>query len=353
MNQPGGAKRRPTMHDVAERAGVSLKTVSRVINHEGGVRPDLVAKVHEAVNALGYQRHDSARQLRTGGGASKTIGFIQVDVANPFFSAIFRGIEDLATENGYQVIAGSSDGDPDQQDAVLRALIARRVDGIIMVPSGDRLDLLNDEMKRGTPVVFLDLQPPDGIVGDLVRSDHRGGARAITRQLIEHGHERIAFVGDDPTIDSAEERFIGFAEAMSQAGLAVNPKWVSRELSDRSRSCDAVKTLLKSYPDPSAPTALVAGQNFITIGAVQALHDLGLQHQVALVGFDDIDLANLVEPGITVMPQSPRELGRRAAELLFHRLAGDTRPPVLEIPDDGIIVRGSGEIAPPSVPGSV
>jgi LacI family transcriptional regulator len=316
------------------------------VNREGGVRPDLVDRVETAIDDLGYQRHDSARQLRTGGGASKTIGFVQVDVANPFFSAIFRGIEDVATEHGYQVIAGSSDGDSDQQDAVLRALIARRVDGIIIVPMGDRLGLLTAEMERNTSVVFLDLEPRAGIAGDLVRSDHRGGARTITRHLVEHGHERIAFIGDDPSIFSAEERFQGFAEAMREGGLAVDPRWTVRESSDRSRARAAVTRLLESYPDDSAPTALVAGQNFITIGAVQALHDLDLHHKVALVGFDDVDLADVVEPGITVMPQSPRELGQRAAHLLLRRLGGHNGPPELEVPDDRMIIRGSGEIAP-------
>ena len=248
MNQLRVARRRPTMHDVAHEAGVSLKTVSRVVNREGGVRPDLVDRVETAIDNLGYQRHDSARQLRTGGGASKTIGFVQVDVANPFFSAIFRGIEDVATEHGYQVIAGSSDGDSDQQDAVLRALIARRVDGIIIVPSGDRLELLTAEMERNTSVVFLDLEPRAGIAGDLVRSDHRGGARTITRHLIEHGHERIAFIGDDPSIFSAEERFQGFAEAMTESGLAVEQRWVKRELSDRTRTRAAVTQLLETLP---------------------------------------------------------------------------------------------------------
>lgn len=347
MNQLRVARRRPTMHDVAHEAGVSLKTVSRVVNREGGVRPDLVDRVETAIDNLGYQRHDSARQLRTGGGASRTIGFVQLDVANPFFSAIFRGIEDVATAHGYQVIAGSSDGDSDQQDAVLRALIARRVDGIIIVPWGDRLGLLTAEMERNTAVVFLDLEPPEGIAGDLVRSDHRGGARTITRHLIEHGHERIAFIGDHPSIFSAEERFQGFVEAMSEGGLAVHRRWVNRELSDRTRTRVAVAQLLANFPDDSAPTALVAGQNSITVGAVQTLHDLDLHHKVALVGFDDVELADVVEPGITVMPQSPLELGRRAAHLLLRRLGGYEGPAELEIPDDRIIVRGSGEIAPP------
>ena len=131
---------------------------------------------------------------------------------------------------------------------MLRALIARRVDGIIIVPWGDRLGLLTAEMERNTSVVFLDLEPPDGITGDLVRSDHRGGARTITRHLIEHGHERIAFIGDHPSIYSAEERFQGFVEAMTEAGLAVEQRWVKRELSDRTRTRAAVANSSRSTP---------------------------------------------------------------------------------------------------------
>lgn len=269
-----------------------------------------------------------------------------MDVANPFFSVIFRGIEDVAVEHGYQVIAGSSDGDSDQQDAVLRALISRRVDGIIIVPSGDRLDVLAKEMRRGTPVVFLDLEPPSEIDGDLVRSDHRGGAAALTRHLIDHGHERIAFVGDDSSIYSAEQRYLGFRDVMDERGLAVRPEWVHRDLSDPNRSRDAVVQLLADHPNRATPTALITAQNFITIGGVRALHHLGLQRDIALVGFDDVDLADVVEPGITVMPQSPRELGGRSAHMLFRRLAGDSSPPTLEIPEDRLIIRGSGEITP-------
>ena len=134
---------------------------------------------------------------------------------------------------------------------------------------------------------------------------------------------------------------------MTESGLAVEQRWVKRELSDRTRTRTAVTQLLERYPDGSAPTALVAGQNFITIVAVKTLHDLDLHHRVALVGFDDVELSDVVEPGITVMPQSPRELGQRAAHLLLRRLGGYDGPAELEIPDDRIIVRGSGEIAPP------
>ncbi len=346
---PRRGDRRPTMRNVAAAAGVSLKTVSRVVNGEGGVRADLVGKVERAIDESGYQRDELARQLRARAGDSKLIGFVQTDVARPFFSAIFRAIEDVAAARGYEVIAGSSDGKPEQQEAVLRALIGRRVDGLIVVHSGDRIGALIDEVERGTPVVCVDLDAPASLHVDRVRSDHHGGARVLTEHLIRHGHRAIAFIGDLPTFSSAAERYRGFEQAMRDAGLRIRTEWVHRDAGDWSRSRDIVVTLVGSHPGSSAPTALVTAHDFVTIGAVRALHALGLEHDVALAGFDDVDLADVVDPGITVMPQSPLFLGRRAAQLLFDRLDGDTSPPVLVVPDDRIIVRGSGEIRPAPV----
>ncbi len=346
---PRRGGRRPTMRDVAAAAGVSLKTVSRVVNRERGVRAELVGQVERAIEESGYQRDELARQLRTRGGDSKLIGFVQMDVARTFYSTIFRAIEDVAAARGFEVIAGSSDGKPEQQEAVLRALIGRRVDGLIIVHSGDRLGALVDEVERGTPVVFVDLEAPPGLHVDRVRSDHLGGARVLTEHLIGHGHRDIAFVGDLPEFSSAEERYRGFEQAMRHAGLAIRAEWIHRDAGDPGRSRDIVLALLDSHPGPSAPSALVTAHDVVTIGAVRALHALGLEHEVALAGFDDVDLADVVDPAITVMPQSPLFLGRRAAQLLFDRLDGDASPPVLVVPDDRLVVRGSGEIRPAAV----
>ena len=175
--------RRPTMRDVADRAGVSFKTVSRVVNVEGGVSPDLVERVEAAVQALGYRPDGRARHLRQGGTTTGAIGFILVDVANPFFSSILRGIEEVARTHDTLVLAGSTDGAVAREDQLIEAFVSRRVDGLIIVPSGTGAGALQGELDRGTPVVFLDLEPSDSAV-DLVRSDHRGGAELATRHLL-------------------------------------------------------------------------------------------------------------------------------------------------------------------------
>jgi len=329
------------MRDVAERAGVSFKTVSRVVNDEGGVSDDLVVRVRQAVELLGYRRDDRARRLRQGA-RTGTIGFVLVDVANPFFSAILRGIEEVARSEEYLVFSGSSDGIEDRQNQLVEAFVARRVDGLIVVCSGPGSGSLGHEVDRGTPVVFLDLEP-ERLDSDLVRSDHRGGAALATRHLREHGHRDIAFFGDEATVFSARLRLDGYRDAMKEGRLEIAE---GRVVHGR-HSSDVWRRMISEYlarNDP--PTAIFTGQNFITIGAAQALHDLELRETIAHVGFDDVELADVVRPGISVVPQHPLDLGKRAAELLFARLAGSTAPFIREIVPASIIRRGSGEILP-------
>jgi LacI family transcriptional regulator len=333
-------QRRPTMRDVAELAGVSFKTVSRVINDEGGVSGDLAVRVRQAVEVLGYRRDDRARRLRQGDSRTGTIGFVLVDVANPFFSAILRGIEEVARSEDYLVFAGSSDGVEERENQLVEAFVARRVDGLIIVSSGPGTGSLGHEVDRGTPVVFLDLEP-ERLGGDLVRSDHRGGAALATRHLQKYGHRDIAFFGDDASVFSAGLRGEGFRDAIREAGLDVDE---GRIVHGRHTS-EVWRSLIAEYlgrTDP--PTALFTAQNFVTIGATQALHDLELHETIALVGFDDIELADVVRPGISVVPQHPRDLGKRAAELLFARIAGSPAPFIRDIVPASVIERGSGEI---------
>ncbi len=330
------------MRDVAERAGVSLKTVSRVVNDESGVTAALEARVTEAISDLGYQPDDRARFLRRTAPSSKSLGFVQMDVANPFFAAILRGLEDVARSRGHLVLAGSSDGDPAREEALVASFIARRVDGLVIASCHPDLDFLTTELQHGTPVVFVDLEPAAD-VGDLIHTDHRGGAAAATRHLIDNGHRDIAFLGDRLVYWSAAERRQGFLDEMAAAGLPT--PWVVTDLHGPDEAETGALEVLGAEP---RPTALFTAQNFVTIGAVRALHRLGLQHEIAVVGFDDVELADVVEPAISIVPQDPTELGRLAGERLYQRLADGTPPqPPTSLPVD-VVARGSGEIPPPS-----
>src|SRR5689334_2490742 len=195
------------MRDVAEAAQVSLKTVSRVVNHEAGVRPDTAARVLAAIDALGFRRNEMARALRRQ--RSHTLGLVIEDVANPFYSAITRAVEERAREAGMLVIAGSSDEDAERERDLLRLLCDRRVDGLIVVPAGRDHRYLLPDLAGGIPAVFVD-RPAGQIEADAILIDNLGGARAATEHLLARGHRRIAMVGDALSTYTTAERVAGF-----------------------------------------------------------------------------------------------------------------------------------------------
>ena len=329
---------RPTMKDVAARAGVGLKTVSRVVNGEPGVTPDTERRVQEAIDALGFRRNDSARVLRKGRTAS--VGLVLEDLADPFYGPLSRAVEEVARAHGALLINGSSAEDPDREQELALALCARRVDGLIVIPAGSDHRYLEPEMKAGVATVFVD-RPAGGIDADAVLSDSFGGSRDGVAHLIAHGHRRIGFVGDQPRIHTARERLRGYRSAMEEAGLEVDESWVSLGPTDPERVRAAVTAMLAG---PEPVTALFAGNNRVTVTAVRTL--AGREHPVALVGFDDIELADLL--GITVIAQDAAALGRTAAERLFRRLDGVEDAPAQVVLRTTLIARGSGEVPPPA-----
>lgn len=329
---------RPTMRDVAREAGVSLKTVSRVVNGEPGVTDALADRVRSTIEVMGYQPDDRARFLRRAAPSSKSLGFVQMNVANPFFAAILRGLEDVARARGHLVLAGSSDGEPDREEALVKSFIARRVDGLIIASCHPDLAFLTAEMGHGTPVVFVDLEPAAD-VGELIHADHRGGAAAATAHLLDGGHRDIAFLGDHPHYWSADQRRLGFLDAMTTAGLTT-PRVLSG-LGDPAAAEAATRNLLQASP---RPTALFTAQHFVTIGAIRALHGLGLQHEVAMIGFDEVELGDVLDPAISVVPQDPAEIGRVAGERIYARLDGAAPLPAPIALPSTVVARGSGEI---------
>ena len=324
------------MKEVARVAGVSLATVSRAVNGADDVREGLAARVRDAVKLLGYRRDLTASTLRRADRHSASIGLIVEDVSNPFFSAVHRGVEDVARPHGVLTFVGSSDEMPERERELAEAFAARGVDGLVIVPcAGDQSYLLRDH-EAGTALVFVD-RPPRFMAGDAVVSDNAGGAQAAVEHLIAGGHRRIGFLGDRVGVFTATQRRAGYYEALARAGIPRTPELERMELADSARACEATLELLRA-PDP--PTALFAGQNLITIGAIRALRELGCQREVALAGFDDVVLGDLLEPGITVVAQDPHALGRAAGELLFAR-GGESRQVVVPT---RLIARGSGEI---------
>ena len=329
------------MREVAAVAGVSLSTVSRVVNGIE-VQPELARRVREAVALLDYRRDLTASTLRRADRLSATIGLLLEDVANPFFSALHRSVEDVAGQRGVLAFAGSSDEDPARERELVEDLLARGVDGLIITPTGGDQSYLARDHRAGVALVFVD-RPPRFLDADAVVSDNAGGAYEAVSHLVTNGHRRIAFLGDRPEVHTAVERLRGYREALAQHGVREDPALVRYPLLSPDEAFEATRELL-SRPEP--PTALFTSQNLITIGAVRALHDAGRQHTIGLVGFDDIALADVVDPPLTVVAQDPGGLGHAAAELLFVRLDGDDAPSrTVELPTT-LIRRGSGEIPP-------
>jgi len=313
------ARPRPTMTDVAHHAGVSLKTVSRVVNGEP-VRPETAAAVREAIHALGFRRNEAARTLRSRQ-RSRMVGLVIKDLANPFYSAIARGVEEVMRRRDELVIAGSSDEEPEVERELTLLLCERRVDGLLIVPTGEAHRYLLPELDVGMHVVFID-RPPGDIEADLVLLDNVGGAHSAVDHLVERGHRRIAMVGDDMAIYTARERWRGFCDALAAAGCEVDEALVRVGVHDSATAERVVRELL-AVADP--PTGIFAGNNRIATGAVRALADTGAQAE--LVAFDDLELADLLSVPVSTIAYDPADLGRRAAELLCRRLDGDAAPP--------------------------
>jgi LacI family transcriptional regulator, galactose operon repressor len=331
------------MRDVAALAGVGLKTVSRVVNGESNVSAETRARVEAAIDQLDYRRDINASLLRRLGRKTATIGLVLEDVSNPFSSALHRAIEDRARERGVLLFTGSCDEDSDRERELIGTFRARRVDGIIVVPaSGDHRYLLPEQRAR-TPLVFVD-RPPRFINADSVISDNVGGAERAIAHLAASGHRRVGFLGDALEIQTAADRLQGYSLGLEALGVALDPAIVRTGL----RSVDAAALAATELLRAGKPlTALFTAQNLVTIGALHALRQLGLEQETALVGFDDVELADLLEPAVTVVAQDPAAMGSAAADMLFRRLDGDDSPPEHVVIEVELIVRGSGEIPLP------
>jgi LacI family transcriptional regulator len=332
---------RPTMRDVAALADVSLKTVSRVINGQSTVAPDLAERVRRAAAVLDYRPNLTARNLRSSGGRTRTIGVLLEDVANPYSSALHRTIENAAAERGVAVFAGSVDESPQRERELALALVSRQVDGLIIMPAGDDQSYLASEQRSGLGLVFID-RPPRLLRADAVLSDNVGGAREAVRHLLAAGHRRIALLSDLAEISTAAARRDGYLAALAEAGVAVDPELMIGDLHGTDAGVEATLALL----DGPAPTALFTTQNLITIGAVRALRRRGRAHEIALLGFDDFLLADLLQPGVSVIAQDLGAIGTSACEMLFTRMDGAELPAQVRTIPTRLIARGSGEITP-------
>lgn len=330
---------RPTMQDVAKLAGVSLKTVSRVVNQEPRVDHQTRARVEAAIAELDFQPNSLASSLRRGR-ASRTLGLIIEDIGNPFYSQIARGVEEVADQHHYMVIIGSNEKQTIRERELVGALLRRRVEGLLIVPAGSDHHYMQPEMEHGTHVVFID-RPPTHLEADAILLDNRGGARRGIEYLLAQGHRRIGFIGGDPSIFTGAERLSGYREALAAHNIPLDEQLMCFARHDILQAEAATHQLL-SLPHP--PSAIFADNNRMSVGAIHVLR--ARNPQVALLGFDDIELADMLLLPIAVVTHDPTEMGRQAAHLLFDRIAGDQRAPQQLMLPTQLIVCGSGLLSP-------
>jgi LacI family transcriptional regulator len=334
--------RRATIKDVAGLAGVSIKTVSRVINREPGVSLALIGRVEQAVADLDYRHNLAASNLRRGQ-RTLSIGLLLHDPRNTFSGTLQRAIEDRARRAGVAVLSASLDDDNEREAVLVNDLISRRVDGLVLMPTSADQGYLSADVRAGLAVVAVD-RPARGATVDTVLVDNAAAARAATAHLVAHGHRRIACLADRQAIWTSGERQHGYEAGLSDAGIRPDPHLCIADLSTAGAATGAVLALFDPTSGVEPPTAVFAARNTLTIGAIRALHQLGLQRRVALVGFDDFPMSDLVDPAVTVVAQDVDTVGAQAAELLFARMGGSTEPPRELVVPTSLIQRGSGEI---------
>ncbi len=328
-----------TLKEVAEKAGVSVATVSRVLNAPEKVKPPTRSRVQAVVQALDYRPSRVARRLRVSYGHSNLLGLVIPDIQNPFFADITRGVEDVAYAHGYALILSNSDESIEKQRLCLDTLCMESVDGVILPPVREQDEDVAGLIERGIPVVYVDRRMKKIRFDTVVSSNEQGAYEAVSL-LIRRGHQRIGLIGGIPNISTSKERRQGYEHALVEHGLALDPALI-REGDSRHESGYQIARELLQQPHP--PTALFTGNNLMTLGALAAIHSLGLRipDDVAIVGYDDMSWALALNPPLTVVSQPGYEIGRRAAELMLQRIAEPNRSPTLVTLQPRLVVRRS------------
>jgi LacI family transcriptional regulator len=325
------------MAEVARLAGVSVTTVSHVINGTRPASQKTRDSVLAAIERTGYRPNTIARALARGG--TQSLGLAISGLSNPYFTDVVAAIEAAAGRAGHTLLLGDTREDPEHELRIVRALAERQVDGMLLAPTVGALELAIPYLEsQGVPVVLLDRFVDAGL--DQVGCDNEQPTAQLTEHLIGLGHRRIAMAIGIPGLSTTDERVRGYRMALEQSGLEFDPQLVAEGGSLRDQAQAAMHTLL-DLPDP--PTAVVSGNNFMTIGLLRAIAERGLSvpDDLALVAFDDFEWADLFAPRLTVIRQPTTELGSRAVELLLSRLANPRRPPRTERLDAMFVHRDS------------
>lgn len=335
-NPPNRTSRLPTIRDVAKLAGVSTSTVSNVLNKARYIRPETYKRVENAMKELDYRTNRVAQALIQQ--STKTIGAIIPDIANPFFSELVRGVEDVLVNANYFVFIGNSDNNNTKERYYLQGFLERQVDGLILaIASGTQNeDILG--INIGIPIVLVDRTIPDW-PGDCVIQDNETGMRLAVNHLVSLGHKRIALINGDTHLSTADQRRKGFEAGLIDFNLS--PVSISEGLFSVDSGYMQTVSLLHSLHQPA--TAICAGNDLLAIGAMRAIFEANLKipDDISVIGYDDIPYANSINPGLTTISQPARSIGVEAVRLLLRRLDNPNENPQQTILSPKLIIRHS------------
>ena len=313
-----------TIKEIARRAGVSIGTVSNVLNELPTVREAARQRVLDAIDELGYEPSLLGRALRKD--KTNMIVVIVPDITNPFFPGAVRGAEDIAFQNGFRLVLCNSDNDATKEATYLREMRTYRPSGLIIVPASlsQGMEEARAYLKAGSCVVYMDRIPPKW-KRDSVTSKHEDGAYAATKYLIELGHERIATIAGPLTSPSGSARLQGFRHAMKEARLHVPARYIQEAEFNKQAGYEKGKVLLGLR---HRPTAIFAANDLVAFGVLAALREEGLHcpADVSVVGFDNLDDSDVVVPSLTTVDQFGYQLGAKAAQIVIDRTRGDKKP---------------------------
>jgi LacI family transcriptional regulator len=328
-----------TIYDVAKKVGVSTATVSRAISNSGYVRKDLKEQILQVARAMDYQPNSLARGLVTK--ESYILGLIMPDISNPFFPALARGIEDVANENGYNVLLCNTDGSSAKETDYINVLRSRQADGVIFTTSQVNPKNAKSLIEAGIPVVLADRGM--NIACDSVVADNMTGAYRAVRHLLDLGHRQIGIIAGPIGVATSQERVEGYKKALLESGVAVRDDLVCegnyRQHSGYECTCELLEL-------PDRPTAIFACNDLMAVGALSALEDCGLKvpDDVAVVGYDDIAMASVTRPRLTTVAQPKYEMGAVACRMLIERLKNPNKPHQSIVLNPQLVIRESSVV---------
>ena len=337
-------RRRPTMKDVARHAGVSVSTVSYVLNNSGPVGASRRARVLDAVRVLNYTPNESARSLKRR--STSAIGLVVPDLANQFFALVTEGVERAAAERDVLVVLCAPEATEQPVSHHAKLLRSQRLDGVVYLSGTGTSPSLILELAESGPVVLVD-ERISGFDLPAVVSDGRRGAREVAAYVLEQGHERLAIIGGPEALWTAEQRLAGYREALAAAGL--DPDSVPAQVGDyRQESGAKLAERALAGPRKRRPTALLCANDLMAIGALEYCKNAGIRvpQDVSIVGFDDVPIAALLTPRLTTVSQPARDMGYQAAKLLFELLGEQPEEPPHELFPVTLQIRDS--VVPPA-----